>query len=400
MEVQDINYFNSPVLQDQTGAFRSYLPLNRSTRNESSQPVNDFHSLPMSGLSAELTFGSAFGSPKVEDGCSLSDTVLDLHGLPPPASYMGRARTPPAPSQPMLVNMKDIHDPMSVQGGSMRHRSSPLTLGKTCNNMDTLSFNFSTFAPVKLDMSDCEPPVNPWNQLEMQDVDQANRISQWCKDSTFSTAAHQTLSGGYPLTPTSMVSKESGDDASSVASGGNFASTPVSCQTPSSNTSSLSMFPMEENVTQTRQIRHKLPTAPTSVPSASTTPATTKTMIKRARSESSDDEFESEVDDDEFELDKGCGGRQQLKRPCVEWPPVSLAKSSEDEYLLRAREAGMTYKEIRIHGCFSKKESTLRGRYRNLTKGKEERVRKPQWTNKDVSLSSTLPTKPRLTFTL
>lgn len=347
--------------------------------------MNDIHSLPMSGLSRELTFGSAIGSPKVADDCSLSDAALDLHGLPPPASYTGRASTPPTPSQPMLVNMRDIHDPISFRRTPMRHGSAPLLSQKTCNDIDALPPNFSTSVPVKLDASESGLPAHLDLYLEKQCFHQSNWISQWCKDATSSPDAHQPLFQPHPLTPTSMVSKESGDDASSVASVGNFSLNPVPCQTPISSVPSLSMFPVEENDTQTKQVRHKLPTAPTSVPSTATTPATTKITAKRARSEHSDNELDSE-DDDEFELDEGYEGRPQSKRPRLEWPPASLAKSSEDEYLLRAREAGMTYKEIKIHGCFSKKESTLRGRYRNLTKEKDERVRKPQWTNKDASL--------------
>lgn len=48
--------------------------------------------------------------------------------------------------------------------------------------------------------------------------------------------------------------------------------------------------------------------------------------------------------------------------------------------------AGMTYREIRIAGGFKEAESTLRGRYRMLTKAKGERVRKPAWKDVDVKL--------------
>ena len=45
----------------------------------------------------------------------------------------------------------------------------------------------------------------------------------------------------------------------------------------------------------------------------------------------------------------------------------------------------MSYREIKEKGGFSGAESTLRGRYRTLTKRKEDRVRKPEWDEKDVS---------------
>lgn len=57
-----------------------------------------------------------------------------------------------------------------------------------------------------------------------------------------------------------------------------------------------------------------------------------------------------------------------------------------DEFLLRAKKNGMSYKEIRQKGNFWEKESTLRGRYRALTKEKDSRVRKPEWTKSDVSV--------------
>ena len=73
--------------------------------------------------------------------------------------------------------------------------------------------------------------------------------------------------------------------------------------------------------------------------------------------------------------------------------PANLGSSprserlEKDDYLIKAREAGKTYKEIREQGNFREAESTLRGRYRTLTKHKDERVRKPEWEDKDVSVS-------------
>ncbi|OAX82003.1 hypothetical protein ACJ72_03652 [Emergomyces africanus] len=60
--------------------------------------------------------------------------------------------------------------------------------------------------------------------------------------------------------------------------------------------------------------------------------------------------------------------------------------SAKDEYLIRCKRAGMSYKDIKEKGNFSEAESTLRGRFRTLTKRKEQRVRKPGWQEKDVRL--------------
>jgi hypothetical protein len=59
--------------------------------------------------------------------------------------------------------------------------------------------------------------------------------------------------------------------------------------------------------------------------------------------------------------------------------------SDRDRFLVLSKQQGMTYKDIRKQGGFAEAESTLRGRYRTLTKNKEARVRKPEWLENDVS---------------
>jgi hypothetical protein len=60
-------------------------------------------------------------------------------------------------------------------------------------------------------------------------------------------------------------------------------------------------------------------------------------------------------------------------------------RKADDEILLKGKRNGLTYKEIskRMHTKCA--ESTLRGRYRSLTKARQDRVRKPVWREKDVS---------------
>jgi hypothetical protein len=60
-------------------------------------------------------------------------------------------------------------------------------------------------------------------------------------------------------------------------------------------------------------------------------------------------------------------------------------RDAKDDFLVRSKLAGMSYKEIRRQGKFSEAESTLRGRFRTLTKHKAARVRKPEWDGNDVS---------------
>jgi hypothetical protein len=64
------------------------------------------------------------------------------------------------------------------------------------------------------------------------------------------------------------------------------------------------------------------------------------------------------------------------------WPLDTKAK--KNTYLLEAKKRGLSYREIKEFGEISDAESTLRGRYRMLTKTADERVRRPIWEEKDV----------------
>ncbi|KAJ6006684.1 hypothetical protein N7451_004628 [Penicillium sp. IBT 35674x] len=59
---------------------------------------------------------------------------------------------------------------------------------------------------------------------------------------------------------------------------------------------------------------------------------------------------------------------------------------SRNAFLIDCKRRGLSYKEIKRMGGFKEAESTLRGRFRTLTKSKEQRVRKPKWLERDVNL--------------
>lgn len=61
-------------------------------------------------------------------------------------------------------------------------------------------------------------------------------------------------------------------------------------------------------------------------------------------------------------------------------------RREDDAILLEGKRNGLTYKDIRKKMHKKCAESTLRGRYRSLTKARQDRVRKPVWRQKDVSL--------------
>jgi hypothetical protein len=65
-----------------------------------------------------------------------------------------------------------------------------------------------------------------------------------------------------------------------------------------------------------------------------------------------------------------------------------VVRKREDIILLEGKRRGLTYKEIRKKLGTNVAESTLRGRYRSLTKARKDRVRKPVWTENDVCMPS------------
>ena len=67
-------------------------------------------------------------------------------------------------------------------------------------------------------------------------------------------------------------------------------------------------------------------------------------------------------------------------------PATSSRDEERDRLLVELKRQGYSYKDIKRRGNFKEAESTLRGRYRTLTKAKEERVRRPCWTEKDLRL--------------
>ncbi|KAI9166570.1 hypothetical protein HJFPF1_02679 [Paramyrothecium foliicola] len=89
---------------------------------------------------------------------------------------------------------------------------------------------------------------------------------------------------------------------------------------------------------------------------------------------------------------KGKGrGKKQRQVVSRELPPKfpdpeGAGRAAKDKFLVEQRNLGHPYSEIKAMGKFREAESTLRGRFRTLTKDREERVRKPQWTKEDMDL--------------
>ena len=77
-------------------------------------------------------------------------------------------------------------------------------------------------------------------------------------------------------------------------------------------------------------------------------------------------------------------GQDEGKQGREESGSVHSHRYAKDQFLVKSKLSGMSYKEIKAKGCFREAESTLRGRFRTLTKPKEHRVRKPSWHDQDV----------------
>ncbi|KAK2804802.1 hypothetical protein FQN51_001444 [Onygenales sp. PD_10] len=78
--------------------------------------------------------------------------------------------------------------------------------------------------------------------------------------------------------------------------------------------------------------------------------------------------------------------RRSKHLPPSTTPTTTHRTTEKDAFLIHCKRSGMSYKEIKEKGNFSEAESTLRGRFRTLTKRKEHRVRKPGWQQKDLRL--------------
>lgn len=92
------------------------------------------------------------------------------------------------------------------------------------------------------------------------------------------------------------------------------------------------------------------------------------------------------TDDDNALTDASSPSRFQERQTLQ--PPPADDPEAKDLFLLKAKRLGMSYREIKKYGRFKEAESTLRGRFRTITKTKQERVRKPVWKKEDVSTFS------------
>jgi hypothetical protein len=107
--------------------------------------------------------------------------------------------------------------------------------------------------------------------------------------------------------------------------------------------------------------------------------------------EPSEELVESNLPGRSLSQDSHTFGTQPFPPPPPPRDPQQVAADAvrrtwEDEFILHGRELKWTFKQIKQKGGFTCAESTLRGRYRSLTKCKNERVRRPIWKPRDEIL--------------
>ncbi|KAJ6788985.1 hypothetical protein PWT90_02581 [Aphanocladium album] len=205
--------------------------------------------------------------------------------------------------------------------------------------------------------------------------------------------------------PASLASQDSFNDASSVASGQKLRLTPVGLRPARSDFSSsqLSFTSAGDYASQSPQAdtcgRKRLPSH------ASASPIAQRDSDMQDGSRYNSPSCTTSLAPSVYESDSNYAGSsiqssqasRQPSRHSSRLPSPALSddrKNAQNAFLIDARAKGMSYKEIKMKGGFTEAESTLRGRHRMLTKDKDNRVRKPEWTDTDVS--STKPRYPRI----
>ncbi len=126
------------------------------------------------------------------------------------------------------------------------------------------------------------------------------------------------------------------------------------------------------------------PTAPVPLPPPPPSPSPPP-VTGQLCSPKPDDHRQSDRESD-FDSDSDTGPIDKKKNTTSKFKSTREANN----FLISKRNQGMAYKDIKKLGGFTEAESTLRGRYRTLTKSRDQRVRKPDWTEHDVSLTSLL----------
>ncbi|TQV94460.1 hypothetical protein IF1G_06471 [Cordyceps javanica] len=218
-------------------------------------------------------------------------------------------------------------------------------------------------------------------------------MNKWFSNTTTQIAPPQLYNVPPPV---SLSSQDSFNDGSSVASANNLRAANASLHPVRSDFSNqLSFTSVADFSSQSPQVvnpaRRRLPT------NTSPSPMVRGPSAQGGSSRNSPSAGTSvapSVDDSDSNYPASSAQSSQPSR----LPSPTLSdnhKDAQNAFLIDARAKGMSYKEIRVKGGFTEAESTLRGRHRMLTKDKESRVRKPEWTETDVS--STKPKHPHTT---
>ncbi|KAJ4158417.1 uncharacterized protein LMH87_008944 [Akanthomyces muscarius] len=211
-------------------------------------------------------------------------------------------------------------------------------------------------------------------------------MNKWFSNTTSQIAPPQLIYNVPP--PASLSSQDSFNDASSIASGNRLSATPSRLHPARSDFSNqLSFTSSGDFSSQSPQTgystRRRLPY------NASPSPTIVKNSDIQDGGSHDSPSGATSVALSVYESDSsyGASGAQSIQPSRLPSPVLSEHhKNAQNEFLVKARAEGMSYRDIKVKGGFTEAESTLRGRHRMLTKDKEDRVRKPEWTEKDIEL--------------
>ncbi|OAQ98674.1 hypothetical protein LLEC1_06946 [Akanthomyces lecanii] len=210
-------------------------------------------------------------------------------------------------------------------------------------------------------------------------------MNKWFSNTTTQIAPPQLIYNVPP--PASLSSQDSFNDASSISSGNRLSATPSRLHPARSDFSNQLSFTSAGNFSsQSPQTgystRRRLPC------DASPSPTIVRNSDIQDGSSYESPSVATSVALSVYEEDSNYGASRAPSTQPSRLPSPVLSehhKTAQNDFLIKARAEGMSYRDIKVKGGFTEAESTLRGRHRMLTKDKEDRVRKPEWTEKDVS---------------
>ncbi|KAK5989842.1 hypothetical protein PT974_08104 [Cladobotryum mycophilum] len=393
-DYEEENYFNSPHLQhprhstvlakkderDLPSSHKSATTMGMTDARTTTTTAHQSHH-PTGVIDAEHDSDPHIWS---DSRASIASETATLHSnnnsITTWHDHADQGQTAILPSQPPL---NTLHRP-SIDEPAANEEEPEEIFGDIDINRDMETL---VKAPLGFDGLPRSPPVPPPQGLTVRSQRSHRSLSSgsWLQEIVH--PADTQYQGAYSMSPSSpMMSITSQEDMSSCThspyrSVYDHAATETTCesylQVSSPTKRESRQFPMQK-------VRKSLPNSPMR-PRASATHGTPYPTSSSSRS-ASFEEFSLRGRSPANRDGLFNSSSMRVRRREVSVPMSTDERAEKDEFLVKSRRKGMSYRDIKREGGFSEAESTLRGRYRMLTKSREERVRNPQWTPVDVVL--------------